>query len=56
MSSAQPIVDPGSIPPPADVDLVRLYVWEWPVRLTHWLIVISIFFLSWTGIYMDIPS
>ena len=55
MSTAEPIVDPSSIPPPADVDLVRLYVWQWPVRLAHWLIVISIFFLSWTGIYIGHP-
>ena len=55
MSTARPLVDPGSIPPPADTDLVRVYVWEWPVRLAHWLIVISLFFLSWTGLYIGRP-
>ena len=55
MSTVEPLVDPGSVPPPADTDLVRVYVWEWPVRLAHWLIVISIFFLSWTGIYIGHP-
>jgi Ni/Fe-hydrogenase 1 B-type cytochrome subunit len=55
MSTARPLVDPSTIPPPADTDLVRVYVWEWPVRLAHWLIVISIFFLSWTGIYIGRP-
>lgn len=55
MSSARPIGDAGSIPPRADTDLVRVYVWEWPVRLSHWLIVVSIFFLSWTGLYIGRP-
>jgi Ni/Fe-hydrogenase 1 B-type cytochrome subunit len=54
-STARPLVDPSTVPPPADTDLVRVYVWEWPVRLAHWLIVISIFFLSWTGIYIGRP-
>ncbi len=55
MSTARPLVDPSTIPPPADTDLVRMYVWEWPVRLSHWLIVTSIFFLSWTGLYIGGP-
>lgn len=36
-------------------DLVRVYVWEWPVRLTHWLIAGSIVVLSATGIYISRP-
>ena len=36
-------------------DLVRVYVWEWPVRVTHWLIVLSIVVLSATGIYIGHP-
>jgi Ni/Fe-hydrogenase 1 B-type cytochrome subunit len=36
-------------------DLVRVYVWEWPVRITHWLIVASIVVLAATGIYMGHP-
>jgi Ni/Fe-hydrogenase 1 B-type cytochrome subunit len=55
MSAVEPVADLATIPPPADTDLVRLYVWEWPVRLAHWLIVISIFFLSWTGLYISRP-
>lgn len=55
MSTARPLVDPSTIPPAADTDLVRIYVWEWPVRLAHWLIVTSIFFLSWTGLYIGGP-
>jgi Ni/Fe-hydrogenase 1 B-type cytochrome subunit len=36
-------------------DLVRVYVWEWPVRITHWLIGASIIVLSATGIYIGRP-
>jgi Ni/Fe-hydrogenase 1 B-type cytochrome subunit len=36
-------------------DIVRVYVWEIPVRVTHWLIVISIFVLSVTGLYIGHP-
>ncbi len=31
------------------------YVWEWPVRLTHWFNVISLIVLSVTGIYIGDP-
>ncbi len=31
------------------------YVWEWPVRLTHWANVISIIMLSVTGFYIGDP-
>lgn len=31
------------------------YVWEWPVRLTHWFNVISIIVLSVTGYYIGDP-
>ncbi len=36
-------------------DLVRVYVWEWPVRITHWLIAGSIIVLAATGIYIGRP-
>lgn len=36
-------------------DLVRVYVWELPVRATHWLIFLSIMVLSVTGIYIGNP-
>jgi Ni/Fe-hydrogenase 1 B-type cytochrome subunit len=36
-------------------DLVRVYVWELPVRVTHWLIFLSIMVLSVTGIYIGHP-
>jgi Ni/Fe-hydrogenase 1 B-type cytochrome subunit len=34
---------------------VRVYVWELPVRLAHWIIVITIATLSITGYYMHSP-
>jgi Ni/Fe-hydrogenase 1 B-type cytochrome subunit len=34
---------------------VRLYVWEWPVRFTHWVLVVTIVSLSITGYYMHAP-
>jgi Ni/Fe-hydrogenase 1 B-type cytochrome subunit len=36
-------------------ELVRVYVWELPVRVTHWLIFASILVLSATGIYIGHP-
>jgi Ni/Fe-hydrogenase 1 B-type cytochrome subunit len=36
-------------------DPVRTYVWELPVRASHWLIVVSIAVLSFTGYYMHDP-
>ena len=42
--------------PPKSLDkIVRVYVWEIPVRLAHWMIVLSIAVLSVTGIYMGHP-
>ena len=36
-------------------NLVRVYVWEWPVRVTHWLIAGSILVAAATGFYMGHP-
>jgi Ni/Fe-hydrogenase 1 B-type cytochrome subunit len=36
-------------------ELVRVYVWQWPVRLTHWLTAYSILILAVTGFYMGHP-
>ncbi|HTZ16889.1 MAG TPA: Ni/Fe-hydrogenase, b-type cytochrome subunit [Dissulfurispiraceae bacterium] len=33
----------------------RVYVWEFPVRVTHWLLVLSIVTLSITGFYIGAP-
>jgi len=41
--------------PPAPVTVERVYVWELPVRLTHWLIFFSILILSATGYYIGHP-
>src|SRR5574340_927441 len=35
--------------------LKRIYVWEFPVRLTHWLYIICITALSVTGLYIGKP-
>jgi len=35
--------------------LERIYVWEIPVRLTHWVNVLSILVLSATGLYIGYP-
>jgi len=36
-------------------DRVRLYVWQAPVRITHWVTVVSIVILSLTGGYIADP-
>jgi Ni/Fe-hydrogenase 1 B-type cytochrome subunit len=37
-------------------NLYEKYVWELPVRITHWVIVLSIIILSVTGIYIGSPK
>jgi Ni/Fe-hydrogenase 1 B-type cytochrome subunit len=39
----------------APTDIVRVYVWEAPVRVTHWTIALSIVVLSATGFYIGHP-
>jgi Ni/Fe-hydrogenase 1 B-type cytochrome subunit len=34
---------------------VRVYVWEWPIRISHWVLVLTIVSLSITGLYMHSP-
>jgi Ni/Fe-hydrogenase 1 B-type cytochrome subunit len=36
-------------------EIVRVYVWQTPVRITHWLIALSIVVLSATGFYIGRP-
>jgi Ni/Fe-hydrogenase 1 B-type cytochrome subunit len=36
-------------------ELIRTYVWEWPVRVSHWLIVFSFIALVFTGLYIGNP-
>ena len=38
-----------------ETELVRTYVWEKPVRITHWLIFFAIISLSFTGLYIHRP-
>jgi len=38
-----------------EITLARVYVWELPVRLTHWAIFFSIIVLSATGYYIGNP-
>ncbi|HVA93292.1 MAG TPA: Ni/Fe-hydrogenase, b-type cytochrome subunit [Candidatus Dormibacteraeota bacterium] len=42
-------------PSGAKENLVRVYVWQWPVRIAHWLIFLSIIVLSFTGYYLYDP-
>lgn len=39
----------------ASSDVTRVYVWQVPVRVTHWLIALSIIVLSITGLYIGRP-
>lgn len=41
--------------PYAPGNSVRVYVWELPVRVSHWFIVLSIAVLGFTGYYMHNP-
>jgi Ni/Fe-hydrogenase 1 B-type cytochrome subunit len=47
---------PGGSPPDDEsTGSQPIYVWEIPVRVTHWLIVISIVVLAATGLYIHAP-
>jgi Ni/Fe-hydrogenase 1 B-type cytochrome subunit len=62
-----PVVTPPAVAPPAVAPIAivnedeavlgcsPIYVWELPVRATHWSIVISIVALAFTGLYMHGP-
>jgi len=41
--------------PKKELNLERLYVWELPVRLTHWMIFFAIAILPATGYYIGNP-
>jgi len=51
MPSAPASPERGAVP----IDLDRVYVWEWPVRATHWLLFFSILILCGTGYYIGHP-
>ncbi len=42
--------------PAEEICLAKVYVWELPVRLTHWLIATSIAVLAVTGFFIGNPS
>jgi Ni/Fe-hydrogenase 1 B-type cytochrome subunit len=46
---------PVPVAPPGTPDRVRVYVWQVPVRITHWAIAISIGVLSLSGGYIADP-
>jgi Ni/Fe-hydrogenase 1 B-type cytochrome subunit len=68
-SSAQPTITPAAAPAvqqaetgriidsfvPAASQRVRIYTWEVPVRVTHWVVVAAIIVLSVTGGYIADP-
>jgi Ni/Fe-hydrogenase 1 B-type cytochrome subunit len=43
------------LPPEARGEIVRVYVWQVPVRVTHWVIALSIFVLAFTGYFISNP-
>jgi Ni/Fe-hydrogenase 1 B-type cytochrome subunit len=49
--------DVVAVAPPhaAAADLVKVYVWQIPVRITHWVIALTIVILSVTGLYIGRP-
>ena len=55
MSATAPPVSEGTHPLIHEENLVRVYVWETPVRVTHWVIVLAIAVLSFTGYYLYNP-
>ena len=42
-------------PVPEDASFGRKYVWQLPVRVSHWVNVLAITTLFWTGLYMASP-
>ena len=38
-----------------DAEIVSVYVWQWPVRIFHWMMVLSLVVLTVTGFYMHRP-
>jgi Ni/Fe-hydrogenase 1 B-type cytochrome subunit len=53
MSSGVATKPPLSVCHPGE--LVRVYVWQLPVRLTHWLTAYAVLFLALTGFYIGRP-
>jgi Ni/Fe-hydrogenase 1 B-type cytochrome subunit len=49
------VAETPAAPTRAGSEIVRVYVWQIPVRVTHWLIAGSIVVLSVTGLYIGRP-
>jgi len=43
------------LPPEARGEIVRVYVWQVPVRLSHWAIALSLFVGAFTGYFISNP-
>ncbi|MBI5085212.1 MAG: Ni/Fe-hydrogenase, b-type cytochrome subunit [Acidobacteria bacterium] len=41
---------------PGEIRYGRRYVWEFPIRLSHWLTVAAVIMLFWTGLYISWPQ
>jgi Ni/Fe-hydrogenase 1 B-type cytochrome subunit len=54
-AAAVTAAEPGPTAHERGGDRVRIYVWQIPVRVTHWLIVVAIAVLSLTGGYIADP-
>jgi len=54
MTASDPLTSHAAVES-GKVDLERVYVWQLPVRLTHWIIFFSILILSVTGYYIGHP-
>lgn len=52
MSAASAV---AGFPPRSAVGALRVYVWELPVRISHWLIALSVTVLAVTGFYIGNP-
>ncbi len=52
MSPQRPAAWSEPLPGTPGSELIRSYVWEWPVRVTHWVTVFCILFLTVTGLYI----
>lgn len=55
MTTRSDHIDDVPITAGGEEPLVPVYVWEFPVRIVHWVIVLSIVVLSFTGYYIYYP-
>lgn len=55
MNNVQAVPIPSQPVVAEELDLARVYVWELPVRICHWVIVFSIAVLAVTGLYIGRP-